>query len=74
MLNPSTRRFIILFACLLILALAKPVPGIAERTIETDNASRNEGTGTAEDPYIVPKTESGIKVDAVLDEAVWEEA
>ena len=74
MLNPSTRGVIVLFACLFLVALAKPVPGIAEQTPGMDNASRNKGTGTAVDPYIVPKTESGIKVDAVLDEEVWEEA
>ena len=74
MLNPSTRRIIILFACLLIIVLAMPIQGMEEQTPGKDNTSRNEGTGTAEDPYVVPKTESGIKVDAVLDEKVWEEA
>jgi hypothetical protein len=65
---------IVLFACLLIVALAKPIPGMAAQTPGMDNVSRNKGTGTTEDPYIIPKTDSGIKVDAVLDEAVWEEA
>jgi len=74
MLNSSKRGVIVLFACLLLVALAKPIPGIEEQTQGTDNISRNKGTGSAEDPYIVPKTESGIKVDAVLDEDVWEEA
>jgi hypothetical protein len=32
------------------------------------------GSGTAEDPYIVPKTEFGITVDAVLDEGAWQDA
>lgn len=74
MLNPSTRRVIVLLSCLLVIAFAKPIPVIAEQTQGMDNESRNKGTGTALDPYVVPKTESGIKVDAILDEDVWKEA
>lgn len=73
MLNSSTRKLIVLFSCLLIVAFTKPIQGIEQQTPEADNLSRNKGTGTAVEPYIVPKTGSGIKVDAVLDEKVWEE-
>lgn len=34
----------------------------------------NYGSGTAEDPYVVPKTEFEITVDAVLDEPSWQNA
>lgn len=34
----------------------------------------NYGSGTAEDPYIVPKTEFEVTVDAVLDEGAWKDA
>jgi hypothetical protein len=74
MLNRSARRATALLSCLLVFAFVKPIPGTAHQTQRMDNASRNRGTGTTEDPYIVPKTDSGIKVDAVLDEDVWEEA
>lgn len=30
--------------------------------------------GTSEDPFIVPRTESGMKIDAVLDEQAWANA
>jgi hypothetical protein len=36
--------------------------------------NRNHGTGTAEDPYIVPQSESEIKVDAILGEEAWKKA
>jgi len=35
---------------------------------------KNKGSGTVEDPYVVPKAASGIKIDAVLDEEAWEKA
>jgi len=38
------------------------------------NGNQNQGSGTTEDPYIVPKTNSEITVDAVLDEAAWQHA
>ena len=37
-------------------------------------AQNTFGSGTAEDPYTVPKTQVEIKVDAVLDESAWDEA
>ncbi len=74
MMNSCNRGMIILFACLFIVTFAKPIPGIAAKTPGMEDASRNKGTGTAEDPYIIPKTDSAIKVDAILDEPVWEEA
>ncbi|UCC39279.1 MAG: carbohydrate binding family 9 domain-containing protein [Candidatus Aminicenantes bacterium] len=43
-------------------------------TSPQDSGNRNHGTGTSEDPYIVPKSEAEIKVDAVLDEQAWEKA
>jgi len=43
-------------------------------TSPQDSGNRNHGTGTAEDPYIVPKSESEIKVDALLGEEAWEKA
>jgi hypothetical protein len=38
------------------------------------SASQNHGKGTAEDPFVVPKTWSEIVVDAVLDEEAWQNA
>jgi len=35
---------------------------------------KNLGKGTAEDPFVVPKTWSEIVVDAVLDEEAWQNA
>lgn len=46
-----------------------PVP-----TYGQDSAQRNHGTGTVEDSYIVPKSESEISIDAVLDEEAWKKA
>jgi hypothetical protein len=43
-------------------------------TCGKDIASSNHGSGTAEDPYIVPKIDSEISVDAVLGEEAWEKA
>ena len=34
----------------------------------------NYGSGTVEDPYVVPKTEFEITVDALLDEEIWQDA
>jgi hypothetical protein len=42
--------------------------------LSQDSVHINQGTGTIEDPYTVPRTESEIKVDAVLNEAAWESA
>jgi len=43
-------------------------------TSPQDSGGRNHGTGTVEDPYIVPKTESEVRLDAILDEGAWENA
>ena len=43
-------------------------------TYGKDAGSRNHGSGTVEDPYLVPKTDSEISVDAVLGEEAWEKA
>jgi len=32
----------------------------------------NQGSGTPEDPFIVPKTEAEITLDGILDEKVWQ--
>lgn len=34
----------------------------------------NDGEGTAESPYLVPRTEADINIDGALDEAVWNDA
>jgi hypothetical protein len=39
-----------------------------------DKVDRNFGTGTVDDPYIVTKAKSEIKVDAILDEEAWEKS
>jgi hypothetical protein len=36
--------------------------------------NHNHGSGTPDDPYIVPKSDSEITVDANLDEEVWQNA
>ena len=41
---------------------------------EQPPVSRNQGTGTVEDPYVVPKTDSVIEVDADLGEDAWKKA
>ncbi|MBN2603792.1 MAG: carbohydrate binding family 9 domain-containing protein [Candidatus Thermoplasmatota archaeon] len=38
------------------------------------NLYQNQGAGTSEDPYIVPKTDIEITVNAVLDETAWSHA
>ncbi len=35
---------------------------------------RGDGRGTSEDPYLVPRTDCSISVDAFLDEDAWDEA
>ncbi len=39
-----------------------------------DNDLANRGTGSAEDPYIIPETQSAVKVDGKLDDKAWEKA
>lgn len=67
MLNAIVKKIFVLHACFLLTAFA-----ISSQ--EQHNTSGNKGTGTTEEPYIVPRTDSGIKVDAVLDEDAWKEA
>lgn len=43
-------------------------------SVSGQTVKNNQGSGTSEDPYIVPTTESEIKVDAVLDEPAWQKA
>ena len=35
---------------------------------------RGEGSGTSEDPYLVPRTACEISIDGMLEEDVWNEA
>ncbi len=63
----SFQRFIInLSVCMVSVFLPISLLGQA--------GNENHGSGTANHPYIVPKTEGEIKVDAVLDEAAWQKA
>lgn len=39
-----------------------------------ESIHRNKGSGTDEDPYSVPRINSGIEIDAALDEKAWEKA
>lgn len=41
----------------------------AKADMESENI--NHGRGTSEDPYLVPKAASSIRIDAVLDEEAW---
>lgn len=43
-------------------------------TAGADDGSPSRGLATAAKPYAVPRIESGIRVDGVLEEAVWEDA
>ena len=45
---------------------------LAKADMESENI--NHGRGTSEDPYLVPKASSSIKIDAVLDEEAWKKA
>jgi hypothetical protein len=44
------------------------------QTFARDKVDRNFGTGTVDDPYIVTKAKSEIKVDAILEEDAWEKS
>jgi hypothetical protein len=35
---------------------------------------KNQGSGTLEDPFVVPKTDSEITLDGILDEKAWQDA
>ena len=52
-----------------IAILCASVFGIAQ-----EEPAGTRGAGTKEDPYVVPRAASGIRVDAVLDEEAWEGA
>jgi hypothetical protein len=56
----------VLLSCCVILCLTGTVSG--------QTGKENRGSGTAGDPYIVPRTESKITVDAILDEEAWQHA
>ncbi len=58
---------ILLTILLAFVSLPAPVSG-------QETASSNDGSGTAEDPYLVPRTEDEITIDAVLDEKAWKKA
>ncbi len=55
---------IIVFSCVFSTALAGSALG----------QPQSIGSGTAENPFVVPKTDSRIRVDAILDEEAWEKA
>ncbi|HUX07765.1 MAG TPA: DUF5916 domain-containing protein, partial [Acidobacteriota bacterium] len=52
-----------------IAILCVSVLGIAQ-----EGSAGGRGAGTKEDPYVVPRAASGIRVDAVIDEKAWEGA
>jgi len=62
-------RVLVISLSIFLASMVFPAP-----TSPRDSGSGNHGTGTAEDPYIVPRTESEIRLDAVLDEEAWENA
>lgn len=47
---------------------------VAAAAAGSSDMNDRRGSGTREDPYIVPRTDAGIKVDAVLDEEFWKSA
>jgi hypothetical protein len=69
----KTRRPATTFPTLLV-ALAAWSLCSAHTALAQDCLIRGEGTGTTEDPYVVPKTDGEIRIDAVLDEEAWENA
>jgi len=48
-------------------------PGFSQ-TGEKKPLLQGEGTGTLQDPYVVPKTESPIKIDGKLEDKEWDKA
>ena len=54
-----------------IAALALPA---AMDAAAPDCKLHGRGSGSSEDPFIVPRTSHPIVIDAVLDEAAWSEA
>ena len=65
------RRCLLIISTLLV-SLVHAVPG--SMTAAGARTTRNEGSGTLEDPYIVHRAGSRIVIDAVLDEEAWENA
>ena len=65
MLKPSIRLrlFVVIF-----ISVFNPL------SLSGQMVKNNLGSGTSEDPYIVPRTESEITVDGVLAEEVWQHA
>ena len=41
---------------------------------EKGHLDGNHGTGSSEDPYVVPRTDLDIKIDALLEEEAWKSA
>lgn len=58
--------FIILFTWCLCSALSL--------ALGPDGKTINRGTGTADDPYIIPRASSDINIDGLLDEEAWANA
>jgi hypothetical protein len=59
------KPLLILLACLAATAAA----------VDTrDGRNPNKGSGTAEDPYLVPRISTDIRIDGNLDEEAWKEA
>ncbi len=52
---------------LILLAVTSPL-------VEGGIGAPNEGSGTPEDPYVVPRTDTSVRVDGVLDDEAWENA
>jgi hypothetical protein len=44
---------------------------IASMTVSADDASKNVGDGSKENPFIVPAAAKPVKIDGVLDEEAW---
>jgi hypothetical protein len=65
----KTYRLFVISLSVLLALIFFPAP-----TSPQDSVKTNQGTGAIEDPYLVPKTELEIRIDAVLDEEAWENA
>ena len=66
-MRPSRLLAISLTFCMISVHIPLSLPG-------QTSGNDNRGSGTKENPYIVPKIESKITVDAVLDETAWQDA
>jgi hypothetical protein len=65
----KTYRAFVISLSILLASMFFPAVTCPQESVKT-----NQGTGSVEDPYLVPKTESDVRVDAVLDEEAWENA